>query len=193
MEAPPRTDLRDQHVPGPDGAAQALGGSREPASAAAAGETAAVDRPLGAYAVLVGVFTALFVVPLAVASRRRALPSRPQLADLALLGVGTFKLSRLLATDAVTGFVRAPFVRFEGMEGLTTPKESPRGHGLRRAIGQLLLCPKCMGLWLAAALTTGLTVAPRATRTACGALAVAAANDALQTAHKASTEAASGA
>jgi hypothetical protein len=50
-----------------------------------------------------------------------------------------------------------------------------------------------MGLWLAAALTAGLAVAPRATRTACGALAVAAANDALQTAHRASTAAPSGA
>ena len=190
MEAPLRTHLRDDAAFG----SRAPDGKGRPERADAADEAPVeVDRPLRAYAVLVGVFTALFVVPLAAAARRRALPPRPEVTDLALLGVGTFKLSRLLATDAVTGFVRAPFVRFEGMEGLTTPKESPRGHGLRRAIGQLLLCPKCMGLWLAAALTAGLTVAPRATRTACGALAVAAANDALQTAHKASTAATSGA
>ena len=191
MEALPRTDLRDQHASGHDRAAHALGASHEPTATDVA--PAEVDRPLGAYAVLVGVFTLLFVAPLTVAARRRVLPPRPHPADLALLGVATFKLSRLLATDAVTGFVRAPFVHFEGMEGLTTPKETPRGRGLRRAIGQLLLCPKCMGLWLAAALTTGLTVAPRATRTACGALTVAAANDALQTAHKAATVATSGA
>lgn len=152
-----------------------------------------LDRPLGAYALLAGVFSLVFLVPLTVAARRRTLPPRPRATDLALLGVGTFKLSRLLATDAVTGFVRAPFVRFEGMEGLTTPKESPRGRGLQRALGQLLLCPKCMGLWVAAALTAGLATAPRATRTACGALAVAAANDVLQTAHKASTDATSAA
>ena len=148
------------------------------------------DRPLGAYAILMTAFSALFLVPLVIAARRRALPERPGAADLALLGVGTFKLSRLLTHDAVTGFVRAPFVRFEGMEGVTTPKESPRGRGLRRAIGQLLLCSKCTGLWVASGLTAGLTTVPRATRIACGALAVAAANDALQTAHKASERAA---
>jgi hypothetical protein len=148
------------------------------------------DRPLGAYALLVTAFSTLFLVPLAVAARRRALPERPTAGDLALLGVGTFTLSRLVSHGAVTGFVRAPFVRFEGTEGVSTPKESPRGTGLRRAVGQLLLCSKCTGLWVASALTAGLLTAPRATRVACGALAVAAANDALQTAHKASTKAA---
>jgi hypothetical protein len=148
------------------------------------------ERPLGAYAFLSATFSVVFLVPLALAARRRALPERPQPADLALLGVGTYKLSRLLTHDAVTSFVRAPFVRFEGMEGVTTPKESPRGRGLRRAVGQLLVCSKCTGLWVAAALTAGLVTAPRVTRLACGALAVAAANDALQTAHGASTRAA---
>ena len=70
------------------------------------------------------------------------------------------------------------------MDGLTTPRESPRGRGMRRAIGQLLLCSKCMGLWVAAALVTGLVRAPRATRTACTALAAATVNDLLQTARK---------
>lgn len=143
-----------------------------------------VDRPLGSYAFLATAYSVVFLVPLGVAARRRALPERPGAKDLVLLGVGTFKLSRLLTTDAVTGFVRAPFVRFEGMEGVSTPKESPRGRGLRRALGQLLLCPKCTGLWVASGLAAGLLVVPRATRVACGALTVAAVNDALQTAHK---------
>ena len=109
------------------------------------------ERPLGAYALLSAAFSVVFLLPLAVAARRRALPERPQAADIALLGVGTFKLSRLLARDAVTGFIRAPFVRYEGMESVTTPKESPRGRGLQRAVGQLLLCPQCTGLWVASA------------------------------------------
>jgi hypothetical protein len=149
------------------------------------------ERPLGAYALLSAAFSVVFLLPLAVAARRRALPERPQAADIALLGVGTFKLSRLLARDAVTGFIRAPFVRYEGMESVTTPKESPRGRGLQRAVGQLLLCPQCTGLWVASALTAGLITMPRATRVACGALAVATASDVLQTAHKASRRATS--
>ena len=63
---------------------------------------------------------------------------------------------------------------------MTSPKESPRGTGLRRAVGQLLLCPVCTGFWVASATTAGLVVAPRATRLACGALAVAAVSDFLQ-------------
>lgn len=144
------------------------------------------ERPLGAYALLSAVFSLVFLLPLAIAARRRALPERPRGSDIALLGIGTFKLSRLLCSGAVTSFIRAPFVRYEGMEGVTTPKETPRGRGLRRAVGQLLLCPKCTGLWVASALTAGLTTAPRATRMACGALAVATASEALQTAQKAS-------
>ena len=149
-----------------------------------------VERPLAAYAALMGLYTLAFVGPLAVAAKRGALPKRPPFRDLVLLGVGTFKLSRLLTTDAVTGFIRAPFVRYEGMEGMTSPKESPRGAGLRRAVGQLLLCPVCTGFWVASATTAGLVVAPRATRLACGALAVSAVSDFLQSAHKVADEAA---
>ena len=159
--------------------------SADPSEAYAAdGSPQRAERPLAAYATLVAVFTLVFVVPLAFAGARGSLPRRPRAGDVALVGIGTFKLSRLLTHAAVTSFLRAPFVRFEGMDGLTTPRESPRGRGMRRAIGQLLLCSKCMGLWVAAALVTGLVRAPRATRTACTALAAAAVNDLLQTARK---------
>ena len=150
------------------------------------------ERPLVAYGAIATAYAATFAVPLALAARRGALPERPRLFDLALLGVGTFKLSRLLTTDAVTGFIRAPFVRFEGMEGVTTPRESPRGTGARRALGELLVCPVCAGVWVASALSAGLVVAPRATRVACGTLSVAAIADFLQNAHG-SAEASAGA
>ena len=45
--------------------------------------------------------------------------------------------------------------------GLNLPA---RGHGPRRAIGQLLTCPYCIGMWIAGALTAGLLVAPRLVR-----------------------------
>ena len=142
------------------------------------------ERPLGAYAVLAGAFSVAFLFPLVLAGRRGSLPRRPDPADVALVGVGTFKLSRLLSHAAVTSFIRAPFVRFEGMEGLTTPTESPRGRGLRRAVGELLLCSRCTGVWVAAALTAALVGAPRTTRIACAALAAATVNDVLQTVRK---------
>ena len=148
------------------------------------------ERPLAAYGAIVAAYSLTFVGPLVLAARRGVLPERPRLADLALLGVGTFKLSRLLTTDAVTGVIRAPFVRYEGMEGVTTPRETPRGSGVRRALGQLLLCPVCAGFWVASALTVALVAAPRATRVACGALSVAAISDFLQSAHEAAGDAA---
>ena len=151
-------------------------------------ERSSPERPLAAYGAIMAAYTLTFVAPLAFAARRGALPERPRFADLALVGVGTFKLSRLLTTDAVTGFIRAPFVRYEGMNGVTTPQESARGTGLRRAIGQLLLCPICTGVWVASALTAALVIAPRATRVACGTLTVAAASDFLQSAHEAAAQ-----
>lgn len=146
------------------------------------------ERPLGSYGILIALYALTFATPLAVAARRGALPERPRFRDLALLGVGTFKLSRLLTSDAVTGVIRAPFVRYEGMEGVTTPKESPRGTGLRRAVGQLLLCPVCTGFWVASLMTAGLVAMPRATRVAAGTLSVAALSDFLQSAHKAADD-----
>lgn len=145
------------------------------------------DRPLGAYAFLSGVFATAFGVPLLLAERRGSLPERISAGDVALLAASTFKLSRLVTRDAVTGFVRAPFVEFEGMEGVTTPKEAPRGRGLRRAVGQLVLCPGCIGMWAAASLTTALVAAPRPTRTVCTALTAFAASDFLQAGYKRAT------
>ncbi len=151
-------------------------------------EPSSAERPLGSYGILVALYTLTFATPLVLAARRGTLPERPRFPDLVLLGVGTFKLSRLLTSDAVTGVIRAPFVRYEGMESVTTPKESPRGTGLRRALGQLLLCPVCTGFWVASLMTAGIIATPRVTRVAAGALTVAALSDFLQSAHKATDD-----
>ena len=138
------------------------------------------DRPLAAYAFLTTVFAVGFGAPLVAAERRGALPERVVAADVVLVAASTFKLSRMLTRDAVTGFVRAPFVEYEGMKSVTTPKERPRGRGLRRAVGQLLVCPGCVGAWAAASLTAALVAKPRPTRVVCSALTAFAASDFLQ-------------
>jgi hypothetical protein len=146
-------------------------------------------RPLGAYAVLAGIFNAGFGGALLYAARRGKLPERVPLLDVALIGAATFKLSRLIAKDAVTGFVRAPFVRFEGMSGITEPEEEPRGHGIRMALGQLLLCPQCTGLWVAAGLTTAMLSAPRPTRVVTSAVTALGVSDFLNLAYSAASAA----
>ena len=177
----------------PDAAARA-GDSTRP-DAAASGTTALSDapehgrdtagaderdRPLAAYAFLSALFAVGFGAPLVAAERRGALPERLAAADVVLIAASTFKLSRMLTRDAVTGFVRAPFVEYEGMKSVTTPKERPRGRGLRRAVGQLLVCPGCVGAWAAASLTAAVVAKPRPTRVVCSALTAFAASDFLQ-------------
>lgn len=123
------------------------------------------DRPLGGYLVLMGVNLAVIGTLTIVARRRGArIPTRVPLADLALLGVATHKISRIIAKDAITSPLRAPFTRYEGTSGPAELTEEVRGRGLRKAVGELLACPFCVGEWVAVALTAGIVLAPRATR-----------------------------
>jgi hypothetical protein len=118
--------------------------------------------PLRSYAALAAAFNAALTA--GIAATRDDLPERFSPTDLVLLGVATHKYSRLLAKDRVTSFLRAPFVRYEGDAGPSEVSETPRGDGPRRAIGELVSCPFCVGLWIATGLTLGLVVAPRPTR-----------------------------
>ncbi len=140
-------------------------------------------RPLGAYALLAAAFNGLFVGFLVVASRRGRLPERYDTRDLVLLGVATFKLSRLLTKDRVTSFLRAPFTRFQEDSGHGEVEEAARGRGLQRAVGELVVCPYCLAQWVAAALVAGLAVAPRATRTAAATFTVFGLSDVVQMAY----------
>lgn len=81
-----------------------------------------------------------------------------------IIGIATHKLSRLIAKDRVTSFLRAPFTRYQGPAGQGEVDEEPRGTGLRRATGELLVCPYCLGQWVGASLTVSYVAAPRVTR-----------------------------
>ena len=96
----------------------------------------------------------------------RRLPRRVGAGDVALLGVATFKLSRLLSRDKVTSFFRAPFTRYKGDAPESEVNEAPRGSGLRRAVGELASCPFCMAQWTGTALTALYLFDPPAGRAA---------------------------
>jgi Protein of unknown function (DUF1360) len=143
------------------------------------------ERPLRAYSLLTGIYAALTGVVAAWLWRsRRAVPPRPQEIDLLLAAMGTHKLTRLIAKDRVTSPLRHPFTEFQGDAGPGEVDEKARGTGLRRAIGELVVCPYCLGLWVATAFSIGLIIAPRATRWALGTLSVVFASDVLQIAYK---------
>jgi hypothetical protein len=135
--------------------------AKEEARVYAAGE----ERPLGSFLVLMGVYTGvvggLFG---AVRLSGRSLPQTPAWSDLALATVATHKVARLLSKDPVTSPLRAPFTRFAGTSGEAELAEEVRGSGPRKAIGELVTCPFCLGLWVATGIAFGLVLAPRPTR-----------------------------
>lgn len=144
--------------------------------------------PLLIYGLLMALFSASFAAALALIGRRRGLPERVGAGDVALLGVASHKLSRLVAKDKVTSPLRAPFTELEGSGGPAELEEHARGRGLRRAVGELLICPYCLGLWVAAGFSLGLLLAPRATRLVASVLAALTLSDFLQIAYKAAEE-----
>ena len=123
------------------------------------------DQPLTGYGVLAASFlggAGAFAVWLARSGR--PIPDRVELADLALVSIAAHKASRLLAKDRVTSVVRSPFARRRSAATAGEVEDAARGLGLRRAVGELLVCPYCLGMWMAAALTASLLVVPRFTR-----------------------------
>jgi hypothetical protein len=100
--------------------------------------------------------------------------------DLVLLAVATAKLSRLLSRDRVTSALRAPFTRFEDFASADEVEESPRGSGVRLAIGELVTCPWCVGQWVGGGLLLSWLLAPRATRLGCAGVTVVAVADLVQ-------------
>ena len=113
----------------------------------------------------------------------RELPDRMSPRDVALLTVAGHKMARMIARDRVTSVVRAPFTAYQGDAGPGEVDEAARGGGLQRAIGELLVCPYCLGMWVSAALTASLLIAPRFTRWLCAVLVIFFGSEALQIAY----------
>lgn len=142
--------------------------------------------PLRDYAGLVALFNVLVAGGLTVAERSgRRIPDRVGAGDVVLLAIATHKLSRLVTKDRVTAFARAPFTRYERADGDGALQERARGRGLRRAIGELVTCPFCVGQWIAGAFTVGVVAAPRLTRLVAAMFTMVAVSDGLQLAYRA--------
>ena len=140
-------------------------------------------RPLDGYLVAMGAFGTLAASLVAAAKvTGRPVPERPALGDVALLSLATHKLSRLIAKDAVTSPLRAPFTRYTEPIGAAELNEEVRDEGstIRHGIGELITCPFCLAVWVATGLTGGLVLAPRFTRLAATVLTATAVSDFLQ-------------
>ncbi|MFB9239290.1 DUF1360 domain-containing protein [Plantactinospora siamensis] len=152
-------------------------------------------RPLDGYLVSMTTYTGVTAaIAGLVKATGRPVPERPAAADVVLLSIATHKLSRLLAKDAVTSPLRAPFTRYDRPIGSGEVMEQVRddGSSTRHAIGELLSCPFCLAVWVATGLTGGLVLAPRLTRLVATALTAVAASDFLQMGYAVAQQAAEG-
>lgn len=145
--------------------------------------------PFAPYLAFMSIFGALVSAALLVARRQgREMPEKVDPGQVLLVGVASHKLSRLLAKDKVTSPLRAPFTELEGKGGPAELEESSRGTGARKAIGELLICPYCLGLWVVAAFSVGLLFAPRVTRFVASLFAALTISDFFQIAYKAAED-----
>ncbi|MCG1020154.1 DUF1360 domain-containing protein [Sutcliffiella horikoshii] len=72
-----------------------------------------------------------------------------------LLGLASFRLTRLVVLDKITTIIRKPFVEEIEEENENGEMEAYiiiKGKGIRKWIGELLSCYWCTGVWV----TTGL-------------------------------------
>ncbi len=145
--------------------------------------------PFLPYLAFMSAFTGLVAAALSVAKRRgRELPARVEVGELLLIGTASHKLSRVLAKDKVTSPLRAPFTELEGKGGPAELEERSRGTGVRKAVGELLICPYCLGLWIVAAFSVGQIFAPRVTRFVASLFAALTISDFFQIAYKAAED-----
>jgi uncharacterized protein DUF1360 len=136
------------------------------------------EEPLLGYGVLSVLYASLFSGLLAIAHRKSIVPQKVALRDIGLIGVATFRLSRLVTKDKVTSGFRAPFVKYEKSTGSGEVEEDARGSGMQQVVGDMITCPYCIGLWVATGLTFGHLFAPRSTQLLTSILAAVAVSDA---------------
>jgi hypothetical protein len=85
------------------------------------------------------------------------IPSQPL--QLALLAFAVYRGTHILSNEKITKPIRSPFItthmNSEGREVETPLETGPRG-----AIGALICCPACTGIWVATVLVYGYMLLP---------------------------------
>jgi Protein of unknown function (DUF1360) len=136
-------------------------------------------RPVD-YAALNAVWVSL-AAALLVNTRKRQAKDPITNRELIPLAAATFALSKAVARERIGTWVREPFV--EETEG-----QQPKGSPIRRAVGELVTCTRCIGTWSALGVVSLRVLHPDAGRTLNAILASSAANDWMQAGFKLLTE-----
>jgi hypothetical protein len=138
------------------------------------------DRLPGYLGALTAFGASVLTAVLAGRARGAELPRRFEARDLLVGAVATQKFTRILAKDAVTTPLRAPFAEYDRPLGSGEVQDRPKHGHPEHAIGELLACPFCLAPWTATAYVAALTLAPRAARAWAAVFSVVAGADALQ-------------
>ncbi|MDQ2688672.1 MAG: DUF1360 domain-containing protein [Chloroflexota bacterium] len=93
--------------------------------------------------------------------------------DLAMLGLASHRIGRMIAFERVAEPLREPFTATVPDETGADDTVVARGRGVRWVLGELLSCPTCVGTWAAMFLYLGLTFVPGPTRVLMSVLAAA--------------------
>ena len=136
-------------------------------------------RPVD-YAALNAVWVSL-AAALLVNTRKRQAKDPITNKELIPLAAATFALSKAVARERIGTWVREPFV--DDTEG-----QRPKGSRIRRAVGELVTCTRCVGTWSALGVVSLRVLHPEAGRTLNAILASSAANDWMQAGFKLLTE-----
>jgi hypothetical protein len=128
-------------------------------------QTAAPDgaEPIAGYLALAFTFLGLTCAGLVWLRRNKLLLPKPNALDVALIGLGTARLSRLITREKVARPLRAPFTITERTERAEV-KEHAKGSGMIRAAGELVTCPRCTAIWAAGGLCLVYFASPSAGR-----------------------------
>jgi hypothetical protein len=134
------------------------------------------------YGALNAVWAAL-VAGLVAAERRRGRGEKIDGPELVHLGAASFALSKVIAREKIGSWLREPFV--EELPG----RRKLRGTHLRRAVGELVTCTRCVGAWSSVGVVGLRILSPRTSRVVTAVLATSATNDFLQAGFRALCEA----
>lgn len=132
-------------------------------------------EPLGHYCVAICGFLGLSTTIISHLVRGGRAPDRVPVSDTVLLGLATARLSRLITREKATRPLRAPFTEMVPADDGGALEERPRPE--TQALGELLTCPRCMGVWASGALTIAYACSPAATRVASTMLAASLVSD----------------
>jgi hypothetical protein len=138
----------------------------------------AETRPVD-YAAINAVWAAL-AAALVAGTRKQAAKDPITIKELVPLGAATFAVSKAVARERIGSWVREPFVDDDD--------QTPKGGRIRRSLGELVTCTRCVGTWSALGVVGLRVVHPEAGRTLSYVLASSAVNDWMQAGFKLLTE-----